>query len=71
MIALGIFMIILGILCVPVAAGLVHFNTKIWLSIVLSILACILIVAGALVIGLVQLENMNNTLAVKTLTTML
>ena len=58
MIALGICLMIIGMLCVPFAAGILHFAKKIWLTILLSILACILIVGGALTIGLNQLQHM-------------
>ena len=61
MITLGILMMILGIICVPVAAWALHSLKKIWPAIFLSVLACILIVAGALGIGMAQLEHMNSS----------
>ena len=58
MIELGIFIVILGVVCVPAAAWAVYSIKKIWPTIFLSILACMLIVTGALSIGLGQLEHM-------------
>ena len=63
---LGIFIMILGIICVPVAVWALHSLKKVWPTIFLSILACVLVVAGALGIGMAQLEHMENSTTLET-----